>query len=100
MFPSQIPMELDSREGPIQSCSGIDETFIPQLPSGLHLTDVLNNIPSGPRCGFVTKSGVRLFAARKPVLERQSWWKEKLALFLRPATWGEGGLMSKGQFPC
>ena len=37
-----------------------------------------------------------LLAAQKPVLERQVL-AGKVALFRRPATWGEGGLMSKSQ---
>ena len=37
----------------------------------------------------VIKSGVRLLTAQKPILERQGWWKGKVALFWRPATGGE-----------
>ena len=32
--------------------SRIEETFIPPLASGLLLTDVHDNTPSGPRCVF------------------------------------------------
>ena len=39
--PSQIPLELDSRQGPVQSYSRIDKTFVLQLASGLLLTEVL-----------------------------------------------------------
>ena len=47
----------------------------------------------------VTESGVWLLAAQKPILKRQGWWKGEFALFQRPATWGEGRLMSKGRLP-
>lgn len=50
--PGQIPMDLDSREGPVQSCSRIDGTFIPQLAPGLLLTDVHDNTPAGPGCVY------------------------------------------------
>jgi len=33
------------------------------------------------------------------MLERQGWWKGKLALFWRSATRIGGGLVSKGQVP-
>ena len=47
----------------------------------------------------VTQSGVQLLADLKPILERQSWLKEKFASFWRPATRGEGELVSKSQVP-
>ena len=43
----------------------------------------------------VTKSGVWLSTAQKPV-KRQSWWKGKFALFWMPAASKDGGLLSKG----
>ena len=49
-----------------------------------------------PTYGFVTESRVQLLATRKPILERQDWWKGKFALFQRLATGAEGGLVSKG----
>ena len=50
-------------------------------------------------CPYVTESGIRLLTALKPILERQGWWKGKLALFWRSATRIVGGLVSKDQVP-
>ena len=36
----------------------------------------------------VTKSGVQLLVAQKPI-KRQGWWRGKFALFWMPATGGE-----------
>ena len=47
--PRKIPMDLNSRQGPVQSCSRIDGTFISQVAPGLLLTDVHDNTPAGPR---------------------------------------------------
>ena len=47
---------------------------------------------------LLPKEGVHLLATLKPI-KRQGWWKGKFALFWRPATWGEGGRLSKGQLP-
>ena len=46
----------------------------------------------------VTESGVRLLTAQKP-MKRQAWWNGKFALFQRPATRGEGGLLPENQLP-
>lgn len=50
--PSQIPMGLDSKQGPVQSCSRIGETFIFQLAPGFLLTDRHDSTPAGLRCVY------------------------------------------------
>ena len=37
-------------------------------------------------CPYVTESGIWLLTVLKPIMERQGWWKGKLALFWRSAT--------------
>ena len=50
---------------------------------------------------IVTKSGVRLLAAQKPI-KRPGWWREEFALFWMRQPWGVGGRVDtcpKTEFP-
>lgn len=69
---SQIPVECDLRQCSIQSRSRIYETFVHQLASGLLLTSVHDNTPSGPRH---VSSGMRVY-----VRELSDWISQKRTL--------------------
>ena len=56
-------------------------------------------LSSFPPSSFVTENQAQLLVAQKTILKRQGWWREKFALFWRPATWGEGRFVSKGWLP-
>lgn len=56
--PRQIPMDLNSRQHPVQLCSRTDGAFISQLAPGLLLTDVHVNTPAGPKYVY---SGVFIY---------------------------------------
>ena len=46
----------------------------------------------------VTESGVWLLTAQKSI-KSPGWWKGKFALFWRPTTREEGGILPRGQLP-
>lgn len=63
-----------------------------KIPGG-----VLRFFPCAWCCNVrtVTETRVQLLTAQKPILQRQVLVERKIALFRRPANWGDGGLMSK-----